>query len=73
MNLISFIGKKDMKDTRQKQPSQTQLTTKKKFELLRQQIEQNIQAKQSVANLVREYVRQRPEVTIQIIQKWIGS
>lgn len=44
---------------------------KQRIDKLRQTVEQNIQSKRSVADLVREYVRQRPEVTVQIIQKWL--
>lgn len=50
-----------------------QLQAKQRIRSMRDAVENNIEAKREVANLVKEYVRQRPEVTVQIIQKWLGK
>lgn len=49
------------------------LQAKQRIRSMREAVENNIKAKREVANLVKEYVRQRPEVTVQIIQKWLGK
>ena len=46
---------------------------KNKFQLIRRQITQNKNNKHKLLALVREYVSQRPEVTTQIINKWISE
>ncbi|NVK23317.1 MAG: hypothetical protein HWE10_00175 [Gammaproteobacteria bacterium] len=46
---------------------------KNKFQLLRRQINQNKNNRHKLLALVQEYVSQRPEVTVQIIQKWIAE
>ena len=46
---------------------------KNKFKLIRRQINQNTNNRHKLLALVREYVAQRPEVTCQIIQKWISK
>lgn len=43
---------------------------KNKFQLLRRQMDNNTHTHKLLA-LVREYVAQRPEVTVQVIQKWL--
>lgn len=45
---------------------------KNKFQLIRRQMNDNKSNKHKLLALVREYVAQRPEVTVQIMKKWIG-
>jgi len=45
---------------------------KNKLRLMRQGINRNESNRLRLLNLVREYVAQRPEVTAQIIKKWIA-
>lgn len=45
---------------------------KNKFQLIRRQMNDKKTNKHKLLALVREYVSQRPEVTVQVIKKWIG-
>lgn len=45
---------------------------KNKFQLIRRQMNDPKTNKHKLLALVREYVAQRPEVTVQIVKKWIG-
>lgn len=45
---------------------------KNKFQLIRRQMNDKKSNKHKLLSLVREYVSQRPEVTVQIMKKWIG-
>lgn len=45
---------------------------KNKFQLIRRQMDDKKSNKHKLLALVREYVSQRPEVTVQIVKKWIG-
>lgn len=45
---------------------------KNKFQLIRRQMNDQKANKHKLLALVREYVAQRPEVTVQIVKKWIG-
>lgn len=45
---------------------------KNKFQLIRRQMNDKKSNKHKLLGLVREYVSQRPEVTVQIMKKWIG-
>lgn len=45
---------------------------KNKFQLIRRQMNDQKANKHKLLALVREYVEQRPEVTVQIVKKWIG-
>lgn len=46
---------------------------KNKIQLMRRQVNDKKANKHKLLALVREYVSQRPEVTIQVIQKWINQ
>lgn len=46
---------------------------KNKIQLIRRQVNDKKANKNKLLALVREYVSQRPEVTIQVIQKWINE
>jgi flagellar biosynthesis/type III secretory pathway M-ring protein FliF/YscJ len=46
---------------------------KNKIQLMRRQVNDKKANKHRLLALVREYVSQRPEVTIQVIQKWINQ
>lgn len=46
---------------------------KNKIQLMRRQVNDKNANKHKLLALVREYVSQRPEVTIQVIQKWINQ
>lgn len=44
---------------------------KNKFQLIRRQMNDKKSHKHKLLALVREYVSQRPEVTVQIVKKWV--
>lgn len=45
---------------------------KNKFQLIRRQMNEQKSQKHKLLALVREYVSQRPEVTVQVVKKWLG-
>ena len=46
---------------------------KNKIQLMRRQVNDKKANKHKLLALVREYVSQRPEITVQVIQKWINE
>lgn len=46
---------------------------KNKFQLIRRQLNNKQANKHKLLALVQEYASQRPEVTVQILAKWIKS
>lgn len=46
---------------------------KNKIQLMRRQVNDKKANKHKLLALVREYVSQRPEVAIQVVQKWIDE
>lgn len=46
---------------------------KNKFQLIRRQMNDKSSNKHKLLALVREYVSQRPEVTVQVVKKWINE
>lgn len=46
---------------------------KNKIKLIRRQVDQSNTNKQRMLALVREYVAQRPEITIKLVKKWINQ
>lgn len=45
---------------------------KNKIQLIRRQMDDKKSQKHKLLALVREYVAQRPEVTVTVVKKWIG-
>jgi len=46
---------------------------KNKIQLMRKAVNQRKSVRNNLLALVREYVSQRPEVTVKIVKKWINK
>jgi len=63
-----IIMKNNLSDVEKRERLQQ---AKNKFQLIRRQMNNSKANKHKLLALVREYVSQRPEVSVQIIKKWI--